>query len=430
MNGSGQKNRREFLHESVVITSFVVAGCATPGGRGERAATQARGSSGSAPLPTGPRFLGTVELKDPSWIPRLLSNDPAYTKMGEGRNARQYADLTEFLPKGPADFDKIESSVHSIGNFFVRTETPDLLGIGQLRHVAIKGLVDKPRTVSINEMFAMERDIGVAMLECAGNDRYSRFRLMSAAHWSGVPCRKVFDRLGIRPEASHVLVTGFDRRKVNEKPGVFAVKSIPGASWIFSFDDLKRQKAFFATRMNGAPLTRDHGFPVRLVVPGWYGCASIKWVREISFLQADSNTRATAQMQEFADRTHQRGRPKFYSEYVAPEVDVAAAPIRVEKWLEPDRSKSYTIIGLLWGGIEVVDPDLRITIRHQRSKEVMIDRAPVRRLKRENPLSWQLWAFNWRPESNGLFSIDLSVESASVRTRRLDTHHYRQVIAL
>src|SRR5437867_560877 len=57
--------------------------------------------------------------------------------------------------------------------------------------------------------------------------------------------------------------------------------SVPGASWIFSRDDIERAAAFLATRMNGAPLPRDHGSPIRLVVPGWYGCACIKWVTQI-----------------------------------------------------------------------------------------------------------------------------------------------------
>ena len=58
-------------------------------------------------------------------------------------------------------------------------------------------------------------------------------------------------------------------------------RSIPGASWVFPLDTLDKLGAFLAVRMNGEPLPLDHGAPVRLVVPGWYGCAWIKWVNEI-----------------------------------------------------------------------------------------------------------------------------------------------------
>ena len=67
-----------------------------------------------------------------------------------------------------------------------------------------------------------------------------------------------------------------------------------GASWIFTRDQL--DGALLAIRMNGAPLTRDHGAPVRLIVPGWYGCCCIKWVDRIELVPdaapATTNTAA------------------------------------------------------------------------------------------------------------------------------------------
>src|SRR5438034_9585635 len=81
-------------------------------------------------------------------------------------------------------------------------------------------------------------------------------------------------------------------------------RSIPGASWAFSPEQLEKAGAFLATELNGQPLPKDHGAPVRLVVPGWYGCTSIKWVNEITLVREE--VEATSQMLEYAARTLQK----------------------------------------------------------------------------------------------------------------------------
>src|SRR4029453_17551387 len=118
-----------------------------------------------------------------------------------------------------------------------------------------------------------------------------------------------------------------------------------GGSWIFALDELR--EAFLATGMNGVPLPADHGAPVRLVVPGWYGCVCIKWVNAIEFV--DDRVPPTGQMIEFAARTHQRGVPSRAIDFHAAAIDQAAFPVRVEHWSTGSRS-AYRVIGILWGG--------------------------------------------------------------------------------
>ena len=100
--------------------------------------------------------------------------------------------------------------------------------------------------------------------------------------------------------------------------------STAGASWVIPLASLDRLGAFLAVRMNGEPLPLDHGRPVRLAVPGWYGCAWIKWVNEIRLVGAGEP--ATSQMKEFAGRTHQSARHDLARDYVAPEIEAAAVP--------------------------------------------------------------------------------------------------------
>src|SRR5262249_22738585 len=119
-------------------------------------------------------------------------------------------------------------------------------------------------------------------IECARNSGPANFGLMSVAPWTRVPMPA---GVGQRPRGGAggpILVSGGD-------PSGPSVPSVPGAGWVFSREDLER--AVLAVQMNDAPLPADHGGPVRLVVPGWYGCACIKWVDRIEWV--DDDARAT-----------------------------------------------------------------------------------------------------------------------------------------
>ena len=104
--------------------------------------------------------------------------------------------------------------------------------------------------------------------------------------------------------------------------------------------------------MNGVPLPLDHGFPLRLVVPGWYGCTCIKWVDQIGLL--DDTAPATSQMKEFAGRTHQPEAFELAREYLPATIEAAAMPIRVERWQLP-QGVSYRVVGIRWGGDQPIE---------------------------------------------------------------------------
>src|SRR5262249_3692129 len=158
--------------------------------------------------------------------------------------------------------------------------------------VSVGGLVETPFELDVRDLVREADDLGVHLLECAGNSRAAHFGLMSAARWTGVPLERVLERIRLLRGATRVLVSGFDRHDVQDPA------SVPGASWIFGLDDIRRAGAFLATEMNGAPLRPDHGAPLRLVVPGWYGCTAVKWVNEIALV--DDEAPATDQMREYA----------------------------------------------------------------------------------------------------------------------------------
>jgi DMSO/TMAO reductase YedYZ molybdopterin-dependent catalytic subunit len=225
----------------------------------------------------------------------------------------------------------------------------------------------------------------------------------------------VLARVGVRAEATRVLVSGFDAYSQPSAGG-----STPGASWIFTFAELEAAGAFLATVMNGAPLLPDHGAPVRLFVPGWFGCTCIKWVNQIVLV--DDTAPATSQMQEFAARTHQVGVPALAAGYAPAKIQQAAMPVRIEKW-SVSGALLYRIVGILWGGDAPTDR-LQITFGDGEWHPVEVCPPHVQNA------TWTLWTYAWRPSQTGTFTISLRVDDPNVPQIRLDSGWYDRVVTV
>ena len=259
----------------------------------------------------------------------------------------------------------------------------------------------------MDELEGQAQPQGVHLVECAGNTRAATSGMISVAGWHGVPPAPLLDRLGFDREA-RILVSGFD--EYSAKP---LTRSIPGASWIFSRLEIENSRALLAIAMNGKPLTPDDGAPVRLVLPGWYGCACIKWVNEIS--PVEHSAAATSQMREYATRTHQYGVPERAIDYQPATIDPAAMPVRVEKRMAAGKLH-HGVVGIVWGGSQPVD---KLLLRFGPDE-------PYVPVSHANPVqgSWGLWTQNRTPKSPGTYRIRLRLPDPAIRTRRPDEGFY------
>jgi DMSO/TMAO reductase YedYZ molybdopterin-dependent catalytic subunit len=297
--------------------------------------------------------------------------------------------------------------------FFVRTAAPSMPARPDAWTLRVAGLVRAPVDLALSALESLAGSAGRYLIECSGNVDQTNYGLMSAADWEGVPLGAVLERVRPASGANRVLVSGVDDE------GTRPLTSVPGASWIFTRDDLAR--ALLAVRMNGAPLPRDHGFPIRLVVPGWYGCACIKWVDRIEIVADEAP--ATTQMREFAARTHQSAAAVLARDFAPAVIDTAAMPVRVEKWLIGGRL-AYRITGILWGGSR---PTNALAIRFRSGQAwVPVDDCPLP----ASTLTWSLWSHVWRPEAPGRYQIVLRVNDPTIRTRRLDIFFYVREIEI
>jgi DMSO/TMAO reductase YedYZ molybdopterin-dependent catalytic subunit len=341
---------------------------------------------------TGGKFLGLVDFTDEGSAPVGV---PIASEL-DGRLYTDLSRLSEHRPLTPTD------------EFYIRTAASQLLPEPGGWTIKVDGLVENPSSINIQTLQSTAKAMGTHLMECAGNVRATHFGLISVADWTGVPIASILDRLKIKPGASRVEISGFDHYA---NP---TMTSVPGASWIFQLEELKATGAFLATGMNGQPLTRDHGLPVRLVVPGWYGCACIKWVNRLTFV--DDAVEATSQMREYAARTLQDGIPAQAKDYQPATVDHAAMPVHVEKWSVAGKLK-YRVVGILWGGTQTVQT---LQIRFNPDEEFV----PVKGFRQIRNDPWTIWTHPWSPKTTALYSIRLAIADPAVRARKLDVGYY------
>jgi sulfane dehydrogenase subunit SoxC len=142
------------------------------------------------------------------------------------------------------------------------------------------------RTFSLDDLKALPRRTTATTMECAGNGRallqpraISQPWLLEAvgnAEWTGTPLKPLLDEVGVPEGTTEILFTGLDRGVEGGVEQAYE-RSL-------SLADATDADAMLAYELNGAPLPPQHGFPLRLLVPGWYGMTSVKWLTRIAFL--------------------------------------------------------------------------------------------------------------------------------------------------
>ncbi|NOT28393.1 MAG: molybdopterin-dependent oxidoreductase [Acidobacteria bacterium] len=144
----------------------------------------------------------------------------------------------------------------------------------------IAGLVDRPLSLSLTELKAMRSTDIVFGFECSGNRRPLQ-GLTSNGRWTGVPLKTVLDRAGIKAEAREFVFFGADHgeEEVDFRGTITKVDQQFGRS--LPRDRALSSEPLLAYALNGEPLTKHQGFPLRLIMPGWYGVANVKFLSEI-----------------------------------------------------------------------------------------------------------------------------------------------------
>jgi DMSO/TMAO reductase YedYZ molybdopterin-dependent catalytic subunit len=151
----------------------------------------------------------------------------------------------------------------------------------------VGGLVGRDLSLSIDELRARPAVTLTVTMECAGNGRAALsprpisqpwlLEAVGTAEWTGTPLRGLLEEAGLKPDAVEILFSGRDRGVEGGEAQQFE-RSLP-------LDEALRDDVLLAYEMNGSPLPPQHGFPLRLMVPGWYGMTNVKWLERITALE-------------------------------------------------------------------------------------------------------------------------------------------------
>ena len=174
--------------------------------------------------------------------------------------------------------------------FYVRNHFATPILDASAWRLEVDGLVERPLRLTLRDLRNMRSDTVTATLECAGNGRSMlsppvngeqwHLGAVSTAEWTGVPLTELLDRAGPSARAGDVVFRGADHG------GVEGVADPVSFERSLSLDDARGSGALLAYAMNGEPLPVEHGYPVRLIVPGWYAVASVKWLTHIQLIPA------------------------------------------------------------------------------------------------------------------------------------------------
>lgn len=216
-------------------------------------------AAGMALFPTG--FVERLARLAPQEAVVPWTNAPA---AGGGANTLDWQALTSWVT--PTE------DLFSVGHY----GTPEVDTASWALDVG--GLVDRPLRLTLDDIRARPRHDVTCLIECAGNRGFATF--MGAVHnatWTGTPLAGLLDDVGVRPEGIEVVFFGADE-------GTETIRDIEvtqNFARSLSLEDAMADGVLLAYEVNGEPLPVGNGFPLRLVVPGWYGVAHVKWLTRI-----------------------------------------------------------------------------------------------------------------------------------------------------
>ncbi len=278
--------------------------------------------------------------------------------------------------------------------FFVRQHLPRPRIDAAAWRLDVTGLASTPLKLSLDDLKKLPQYRVPATLECAGNGR-SNFRprmpglqwskgAIGNAEWRGPRLAGILKSAGVSNKAAYGNVDGADVG-VGKTPDF--IRSIPVRK-------LMHEATILALEMNGEPLPEIHGFPARLIVPGWDGASWVKWVTKLDLSeQPDSG---------FYFATAYRYPKHPVAPGVAPkpeEMDVIGGMAVKSIFAKPaDQAKlkmvPHTLQGVAWGGENRV-------VRVEVSTDAGAKWQDARLSTQDFPFAWRLWSFNWTPAQPG-----------------------------
>ena len=279
--------------------------------------------------------------------------------------------------------------------------------------LAVEGLVERPLTIDLDDLRARPAVTLPVTLECAGNGRTMLHprpvsqpwinEAVGTAEWTGTPLAGLLEEAGVRDEALELVFTGADAGVEGGRAQHYE-RSL-------TVEQALRGDVLVAYAINGEPLPPQHGFPVRLVVPGWYGMASVKWLVRITAVNKPFDGYQQARAYRLRQVREESGVPLSV---IA--VRALMAPPGVAEF--PSRRRhvpreGWGVVGRAWSGagaierVEVSDDDGRSW------SQATVEPAP-------GPHAWHRWTYWWEPDRAGDMELWCRATDAAGHTQPIE----------
>jgi DMSO/TMAO reductase YedYZ molybdopterin-dependent catalytic subunit len=285
----------------------------------------------------------------------------------------------------------LREAITPVGKHYVRSNfaLPEHDGL-----LHITGAVANPISLTLDQLRALPSKTVTMTMECAGNGRLDMKPLpigepwggyaVSTAQWTGTPLSGILQNVAPDAGAVEIVCEGADHGPYYQYDDIQFIRSLPltiaadpGADVLVAYE------------MNGQPLNADHGAPFRLIVPHWFGVASVKWLTRLEVVTKayEGEFQTAHYMYEWPDRAHEP-------------VNIMLVRARIT---DPDPGQllanaPHTIRGKAWSG---TGPVTKVEISFTGEG----DWYEAELASSDNPAAWQDWSYEWTPGKTGRFSI-------------------------
>ena len=251
----------------------------------------------------------------------------------------------------------------------------------------IDGLVRRPLTFTLSEIKSRSRREVDFTLECSGNHGFPWFiGGIGTARWAGTPLAAILQEAEPLKNGIEVVFVGTDAGEETIKD----TKVRQNFARSMSLVDALSPANLLCYEMNGAPLPERNGYPLRLIAPGWYGIANVKWLKRIEV--RDTRFMGRFMARDYVTlREERRGNEVAWMETSVGRSLLKSVPAKVTR-----HDGRYRILGAAWGA-----PIARV--------DVQIDQGPwlAATIDRSEDAehAWKLWSLDWEPSSPGEHSV-------------------------
>ena len=269
--------------------------------------------------------------------------------------------------------------------------------------LAIDGLVDRPQSFSLGDLQRRSRREVDFTLECSGNHAFPIFTgAVGNARWAGTPLAPLLRRARLQDTATEVVFWGDDSGTVTirDNIGIVGPAANPDGSLTITeqfarsmkLEDAMNSDNLICFEMNGEQLPPEHGFPVRLIAPGWYGVANVKWLTRIEV--TDHRFAGRYMARDYV--TIREDEPDHWTFETVSHDRLKSAPAKVVR-----NAGQYTIFGVAWGA-PIAAVEVQIDDGSWRRAELV---GPRHKARRKPGFAWRFWTLPWPSPSAGEHEI-------------------------